>query len=112
MGQFVKGDVVVTYFPYSDLSDKKKRPALVLAAFPESSVLLLAQITSRDKSDEFVVELDRTDFESGALRVDSFIRTNFLFTSDEELPLYTAGRLKPEKVEQVITRVVAVLTRK
>ena len=32
MGRFVKGDVVVIPFPYSDLSASKKRPALVVTS--------------------------------------------------------------------------------
>jgi len=31
MGRFVKGDIVVLNFPFSDLSGTKRRPALVLA---------------------------------------------------------------------------------
>jgi hypothetical protein len=31
MGAFVKGDVVIAPFPYSDLTTSKKRPAIVLA---------------------------------------------------------------------------------
>ncbi|MCL2216976.1 MAG: hypothetical protein FWB91_08165 [Defluviitaleaceae bacterium] len=31
MGGFVKGDIVVLNFPFSDLSGTKRRPALVLA---------------------------------------------------------------------------------
>ena len=33
MGRFVKGDVVVTPFPFSDLQAAKRRPALVVATF-------------------------------------------------------------------------------
>ena len=32
MGKFVKGDVVVVPFPFSDLTANKKRPTLVVAA--------------------------------------------------------------------------------
>jgi mRNA interferase MazF len=45
MGRFVRGDVVVTPFPYSDLSDSKKRPALVAAVLKGDDVIL-CQITS------------------------------------------------------------------
>jgi mRNA interferase MazF len=31
MGRFIKGDVVVVPFPFSDLSASKRRPALVAA---------------------------------------------------------------------------------
>ena len=35
MAKFVKGDVVVVPFPFSDLSQAKRRPALVLAKLEE-----------------------------------------------------------------------------
>jgi mRNA interferase MazF len=46
MGKFVKGDVVVLPFPFSDLSSQKRRPALVVAVASADDVIL-AQITSR-----------------------------------------------------------------
>ena len=45
MGKFVKGDVVVLPFPFSDLSTQKRRPALVVAVASADDVIL-AQITS------------------------------------------------------------------
>ena len=40
MGKFVKGDVVVVPFPFSDLSASKKRPALVVATLTGNDVIL------------------------------------------------------------------------
>jgi len=40
MAAFVKGDVVVLPFPFSDLTDAKKRPALVLAALTRNDFIL------------------------------------------------------------------------
>ncbi len=45
MEKFIKGDVVVMPFPFSELSGSKKRPALVLADLPGDDILL-CQITS------------------------------------------------------------------
>ena len=45
MDRFVKGDVVVTPFPFSDLQAAKRRPALVVATFTGDDVLL-CQITT------------------------------------------------------------------
>ena len=45
MGKFIKGDVVVILFPFSDLSGSKRRPALVLADINGDDVIL-SQITS------------------------------------------------------------------
>lgn len=46
MEGFVKGQIVVVPFPFSDLSDLKKRPAMVISSL-DGNNLILAQITSR-----------------------------------------------------------------
>ena len=46
MARFVKGDVVVVPFPFSDLSQAKRRPALVISVL-EGDDLILCQITSQ-----------------------------------------------------------------
>lgn len=46
MGRFIKGDVVVIPFPFSDLTMSKRRPALVLAELSGDD-LILCQITSQ-----------------------------------------------------------------
>jgi hypothetical protein len=40
MAGFVKGEVVVIPFPFSDLSAAKRRPALVLADLPGDDIML------------------------------------------------------------------------
>jgi len=47
MERFVKGDIVVIPFPFSDLSGTKRRPALVIADFHGDDILL-CQITSQN----------------------------------------------------------------
>lgn len=66
LGQFVRGDVVVLNFPFSDLSQTKRRPALVIATLKGDDVIL-CQITSQAKSDEYSVPLEQADFFSGGL---------------------------------------------
>lgn len=61
MGRFVKGDVVVLPFPFSDLSASKKRPAFVVANLPGDDVIL-CQITSQSIQDRFSVAIRSTDF--------------------------------------------------
>ena len=45
MAKFIKGDVVVIPFPFSDLSQSKRRPALVVVSL-EGDDAILCQITS------------------------------------------------------------------
>jgi mRNA interferase MazF len=79
MDQFIKDDVVILPFPFSDLSGAKRRPAFVAANLPGEDIIL-CQITSKAKSDAFGVSITNGDFISGSLPVDSFVRPNKVFT--------------------------------
>ncbi len=108
MARFVKGDVIVVPFPFSDLTQAKRRPALVLAEL-EGDDRILCQITSQQVKDRYAMELDDSDFEVGSLRQKSNIRPNRLFTCDIRIILYQVGHLQPDKVDQVIERAVEIL---
>jgi len=47
MGGFIKGDVVVTPFPFSDLTANKKRRALVIADLTGDDIIICL-ITSQN----------------------------------------------------------------
>jgi mRNA interferase MazF len=109
MGQFVRGDVVVIPFPFSNLSDSKKRPAFIIADLPGDDIIA-CQITSKVKSDPFALPLGSHDFISGGLPIDSFIRPNKIFTVDKNLVLATAGHLSEGKIRDVLNAIVAVIS--
>jgi mRNA interferase MazF len=108
MGKFVKGDVVVIPFPFSDLTGAKRRPAFVISDLPGDDVIL-CQITSVAKSDPFALKLVATDFISGSLSVTSFIRPNKIFTADKNIVLYLAGHISDKKISEVINAVVSII---
>lgn len=108
MERFIKGDVVVIPFPYSDLTNAKRRPALVLS---ESSYndLILCQITSQAAKDTFAIALSEGDFIEGKVFKVSNIRPNKLFTADSGIVLYKIGSLQPHKLDEVIDRIINIL---
>ena len=110
MATFVKGDVVIVPFPFSDLTQAKRRPALVIVGL-QGNDLLLCQITSRLVRDQYAIALDSDDFESGSLQQSSNVRPNRLFTADQQIVLYQAGRLKSEKTNEVIAKIIDILQR-
>ena len=105
MARFVKGDVVVVPFPFSDLSQAKRRPALVVAQLTGDD-LILCQITSQAISDSYAVAVTNADFSNGGLNRNSNIRPNRLFTADKRIIIYKAGQLRPEKLQQVIDKII------
>jgi mRNA interferase MazF len=108
MARPVRGDVVVVPFPFSDLTQAKRRPALVLAGL-EGDDLILCQITSRMVSDDYAVSLSDVDFQEGGLRLESNIRPNRIFTADNAIVLYRVGSVVPTKLTEVVDRVVSIL---
>lgn len=109
MGRFVKGDVIVAPFPFSDLSAAKKRPALVVASLTGDDVIL-CQITSQAVCDAYAVSIADTDFASGSLHQVSNIRPNRLFTADANIILYRAGVLTSSRVNEVVENIVQIVT--
>lgn len=108
MARFVKGDVVVPPFPFSDLSQPKRRPALVVAE-AGGDELLLCQITSQAARDRHAVPLDAADFQSGSLNKQSHVRPNRIFTADAGIIAYSAGHLRTATTGEVVERRVALL---
>jgi mRNA interferase MazF len=108
MGTFAKGDVIIASLSYSDFSGGKRRPALVVAA-PAGLDPVLSLITTRSRGDSFDVVITKTDFVSGGLNVDSYVRTCHLFTLDPKMIDYVAGRLKTEKIKEITSKIVKML---
>ncbi|HRJ31482.1 MAG TPA: type II toxin-antitoxin system PemK/MazF family toxin [Cyclobacteriaceae bacterium] len=108
MEKFVKGDIVVVPFPFSDLSSSKRRPALVIVNLPGEDIIL-CQVTSQLTKDEFSISLLDSDFDFGGLKQQSNIRPNRIFTASKSIIRYRAGSVKPRKLSEVRNKIVSLL---
>jgi mRNA-degrading endonuclease toxin of MazEF toxin-antitoxin module len=104
MGKPLMGEVVVLPFPQTNLQAGKRRPALVVADLAGDD-LVLCQITSQFRSDGYSLSLEAADFERGRLTVNSFIRPNRLFTVEQSVILYAAGKVKDSKLREVRAKI-------
>jgi mRNA interferase MazF len=100
MGKPVVGEVVVLPFPQTNLQSGKRRPALVVVDLPGDD-LILCQITSQKRDDRFCIPLTLADFVCGRLAMDSFIRPHRLFTLDQCVVLYVAGKINNARFQEV-----------
>lgn len=108
MGKFMKGDIVVLNFPFSDLSKTKRRPALVISNL-DGDDIILCQITSSSKTDRYSVKIEANDFIDGNLAVESVIRPNKIFTADKSIILYTACKITIEKTDIIVKAIADIL---
>jgi len=108
MGTPASGQVVLIPFPFSDLSQAKMRPAVVLA-FAGRTDWILCQITSNPYGDVRAIILNDSDFQTGALRVTSYARPGKLFTANNNLIAGEVGNLRPEILQELIDAIVELL---
>jgi mRNA interferase MazF len=108
LAKFVRGDVVVVPFPFSDLTQAKRRPALVIADL-DGDDYILCQITSRQIKDRYSVSIEDADFDDGSLKQSSNVRPNRIFTADQNIILYCIGHIRQNKFDEIIQKIVDIL---
>ncbi len=111
MAAFGRASLVLVDFPFSDLSETKLRPAIVVArANPQD--WFLCQITSNAGIDEKAIEIKDTDFIAGSLRQISFARPNKIFTGHESLINRRVGILSDKAIVEIVEAIIAILRQK
>ena len=102
------GAVVLVPFPFSDLSQVKMRPAVVLADEGRGD-WILCQITSNPYGDPRAIKLVNYSFAAGSLRVVSYARPGKLFTANHDVMVTQVGSLKGEPFTQIVETVIDIL---
>ncbi len=108
MGTPSVGMVVTVRFPFSDLSNSKKRPTVVLAPSDRGD-WILCQITSNAYADISAVLLENDDFSQGSLQKTSYARPGKIFTANEALMANEIGQLKDKSFRKVSEAVISLL---
>ncbi len=103
------GAVVVVPFPFSDLSQTKLRPAVILADAGRGD-WILCQITSNPYGDPRTIALSEKSFREGSLRVASYVRPGKLFTANYSLIVGRVGTLTDDSVAEIIRAVTGIFS--
>ena len=104
MEGFVKGDVIVLEFPFSDLSAYKRRPALIIKV-PKGEDIIICQITAKSQEESVEILLKNEDFNKGKLKRDSFVRIDKIATIKKSRIKYKIGSLKENRFNFILERV-------
>jgi mRNA interferase MazF len=108
MEGFVRGDIIIIEFPYSNLRDVKRRPVLILKV-PKGDDVIVAQITGLSYEKSVEIPLKDEDFRQGHLKRESYIRIDKIASIEKYLIKYKAGSLKQEKFSEVINKICSFL---
>jgi mRNA interferase MazF len=102
---FSRGDVVLTRFPFTDLTGSAVRPALVISQGAIGQDLVLAGISSVVRGTasrtDVAVPSTHSEFPLTGLRVSSVIRTHKLATVEQAVVVRRLGRIGPSLEAEV-----------
>ncbi len=90
-------------FPFSDLSQAKLRPAVVLANSGRGD-WILCQVTSNPYGDVHSLEITDNSFDRGSLRVTSYARAGKLLTANQDLIVSQVATLNSPRSSQSLRR--------
>ena len=116
MGPYIKGDLVLVMFPFSNLKGTAKRPAIVLHDLPGDDIIL-CQVTSKTHGNSHEIPLNMSNLVSGAMPVTSYVLPFKIFTGcktelkENRRGDKVLGHLKDDKLKEVIDGVVHFITK-
>jgi mRNA interferase MazF len=100
-----RGDVVLTQFPFTDLTGTSLRPALVVSPGPIGEDVVLIAISSVVRGSriptDYVVETSHPEFPLTGLRVTSVFRLHKLVTVERAVIVRRLGHLGPSLQAEV-----------
>ena len=109
MGLYAAGQVVFLPFPFSDLTQSKLRPGLLLAHVRRGD-WIACQITSNPLAAPRAITLSSADFAHGGLPRLTYICPGKLFTANESLITAPAGRVSATLLRRVRDAVTAIVS--
>ncbi len=109
---FKQGDIVVVKFPFTDGTEFKKRPALVIsnARVNKTKDYLLVQITSKYHDDGLTVSINDSDCLI-SLPLKSYIRVHKVFTVNQNLILSKVAQVSPRFFNQISNEIISLISK-
>lgn len=96
-----RGTIVLTKFPFTDLSSSKRRPAVIISrASNDKEDVIVAFISSvipdNLSETDFVLDLDHKDFPAAGLKKKSVFKMDKLATLNKSIFSGEMGKLSPD----------------
>ena len=105
-----RGDIVLVPFPFTDLSQSKLRPAIVLWASSTSVDVTLCFITSQSvnilNEGEFVLDQFDSEFQGTGLKVASKVRVTRIVTIEQRLIMRRLGKMGIRQIQQLSANMI------
>lgn len=101
-----KGDIVLIPFPFSDLSNSKLRPSLVLGI--DASDLMVVFITSNIDDKSHAITLSTS--EANGIKLKSYIRYSKIASLDIKMSVGKIGKLEADTYDKVVKKITSFIS--
>lgn len=108
---YQQGDILLIPYPFTDLSDTKLRPVIVVSNSSANRAVgasptnyIVAKITSRLRQDAFSFLIATTDTDIALPRM-SEVRTNELMTLSESLVKLHIATMNPQRLANLVSAI-------
>ncbi len=104
-----KGTIVLTPFPFTDLSSIKRRPAVIISASdkPGEDVILAfisSNVSNPVQKTDYILDSDHTDFGDTGLKKSSAFKMDKLVTIKKSILKGEIGRVSPTILKELDDR--------
>ena len=101
------GDIVIVRFPYTDLSNARIRPGLLVAdvRHDQQPDWVVCRITTQSLPGSGQIALEPNDLVVGQLAQDSWVRPDRIMTMNEQIFRNTVARLTDAKLAEILAAV-------
>ena len=103
-----KGAIVLTPFPFTDLTSTKRRPAVIVSQQNAGADVIVAFISSRVylpvENTDYIIEPDTEDFAQTGLKVRSVVKLAKLVTLEKSILIGQLGTLSDRMVHEINER--------
>lgn len=108
---YSQGDIIWVDFPFTDSSQSKPRPALIISnqTVNNTGDYILVQITSKIKKDGLSIEITDSDYKEAPLELKSYIRFYKIFILNESLILGKKTSITEDFREKVVAHILTIL---
>jgi mRNA interferase MazF len=105
---YKQGDIVLIPVPFSDLTNKKQRPVLVLSSNSYNKMtedIVAVAITSQLRDLDYSVVIKSEDLKEGELKVTSAIRADKVYTLSKDIVRKKFGQVNSSVLEGVRSKI-------
>ncbi len=101
---YEQGEIVIVPFPFSDLSNIKQRPVLILSKDVDNKLsddIITCGITSNLRNVKYSIPIGNENLENGEIPLQSRIKVDKLFTLDKRIVKKRIAKINKQTLSRV-----------